>query len=555
MIKKIFFISFWVLLAFFSTRLMFGTFSVNRSIGQIVMGDKLWSDFGAHLPLIRSFNLGPNLTRLLTGQAVEHPLYPGQPIKYHFFFYALAGILEKLGVPLDWALNLPSVLGFFGLLVLIYSTGKLLFGRRIVGLLAVIFFLFNGSLSFVDFFAEHPLSINTLSEIVTSSRFASFGPWGPSLISAFWTLNIYTNQRHLAFSYALGLLIIILVEIPPAAWPHRKKLLTGLTIGLATGLLVFTNHAVLAIAALWLLVRFLTRWSMSIPLLLAALVGGIFFLLYSQLAGLSSAIIWHPGYLVRGPLTIWSILSYWWLNLGLHTIFIPLGFLLAPRRARAHILPLIILFVIPNLWQFSPDMINNHKFFNFFVIMGNLYTAWALVWIWKFFEKIGPIIKQIGQIGLISIFCLLTLSGVIDLFPVLNERSVVIHDTLSNPDIGFFLTRAHPDDIVLNSTMLYHPASLAGRPVFMGYSYFVWSYGYDQTGREDMMRTIYGAADKITACRLLTAQNVKWVELNDNPEAYLPPNRPLWEQRFIPTYRNDASGVSVYNVKENCQFY
>ncbi len=552
MTKKIIFLAFWLILFCLSARLMFGTFSVNQTTSQITMGDKLWSDFGAHLPLIRSFSFGANLPRLVTGQIIEHPLYPGEPIKYHFFFYALVGTLERLGLPLDWALNLPSFLGFFGLLILIYLLGKHLFGRQIVGVLGVIFFLFNGSLSFTDFFSQHPLSTQTLSDIVTSSRFASFGPWGPSPVSAFWTLNIYTNQRHLAFSYALGLLVILLIELPTVTWPRRKKLLMGLSIGLVTGLLVFTNHAVLAIAALWLLVRFFTKWSMSAPLLLTALVGAIFFLIYAQLAGLSSTILWHPGYLTRGPLTIGSFFNYWWLNLGLNAFFIPLGLLLAPRRARPQSIPLIILFIIPNLWQFSPDMINNHKFFNFFLILGNLYTAWALIKLGNIFEKIS-LIKLIGPIGLIFVSIFLTLSGFIDLFPVLNERPATLSDTPKNRDIDFFLTQTNPTDITLNSTMFYHPASLSGRPVFMGYSYFVWSYGYNQTQREDLMRALYGAANKVTACQLLQLNNIRWVELNDNPEAYLPPNRELWDEEFTPAYRNDDSGVTVYNVKTNCQ--
>ena len=105
---------------------------------------KVWSDFAAHLPLIRSFSWGQNWPP-------EYPLFPGEPIRYHFLFYFLVGQLEKLGLPLDWALNLPSALGFGGLLTIIYLFSKFIFQSSLTGFLAVILFLFNSSLSFLEF--------------------------------------------------------------------------------------------------------------------------------------------------------------------------------------------------------------------------------------------------------------------------------------------------------------------------------------------------------------------------------------------------------------------
>ena len=194
----------------FSLFLMFHTFSFDTRAQSITIASKAWSDFGAHIPLIRSFSKGANFNRLSLAQPIESPLFPNEPVRYHFGFYSFVGLLERLGMRLDYAVNIPSALGFFLMLMMIFVFSYALFSNIFVSILSVIFTLFNGSLSFIRFFADHPIFLNTPIDIVTNSKFPSFGPWDGGLISAFWTLNIYTNQRHLALAYGLSLLIIFM---------------------------------------------------------------------------------------------------------------------------------------------------------------------------------------------------------------------------------------------------------------------------------------------------------------------------------------------------------
>ena len=41
----------------------------------------------------------------------QYTPYAGSDVKYHFMFQFLCGNLEYLGLRLDWAFNLPSVIG------------------------------------------------------------------------------------------------------------------------------------------------------------------------------------------------------------------------------------------------------------------------------------------------------------------------------------------------------------------------------------------------------------------------------------------------------------
>lgn len=113
----IFFLSLCLIFSFW---LMFHTFSYENN--SILIASKAWSDFASHIPLIRSFSLGSNLPP-------EYPIFPGEPIRYHFLFYLVVGLLERLGMRIDFALNIPSALSFFLLICSIYLLAMLLFNR------------------------------------------------------------------------------------------------------------------------------------------------------------------------------------------------------------------------------------------------------------------------------------------------------------------------------------------------------------------------------------------------------------------------------------------
>lgn len=534
----------------FSFFLMFHTFSYDADKHHIQIASKLWSDFGAHIPLIRSFSYGPNTERLLHGTPIESPLFPGEPIRYHFGFYAIVGLLEKIGVRIDWALNTISALGFFLLLIGIFRLSQTLFSSIAVAALSVLFFLFNGSLSFISFFEKHPASFLTPIDIITNSQFPSFGPWDNGLVTAFWNLNIYTNQRHLALSYGILLIIVYLLYHPP-----KKLWVAGAYIGILTSILFFINFAAAGIAALFLGWAFLIKKDIRAPIVRAILIIAPAALLLQTLSHTSSPIMWQPGYLSPHT-TLPSLILFWVYNLGLHSILIPLGVMAAPKHIRRLLAPpLLFLFVLPNLFQFSTDMINNHKFFNFFLTLGNTFSAYAVIKLIKLWNTIPTkwLSKLLQGLSAIILVVMLTISGIIDFFPIINDTKGNIPDIPKNPDAQFFLTFTKPTDVIANSTWFYHPASIAGRSLLSGYTYFTWSYGYKQVEREDKLSHIYEADTARGICNAAIQNGVTFVELNPNPEPYLMPNLRIW-QDLPPAYENQETHLKIYNVDDICSY-
>ena len=538
---------------------MFHTFAYSSSEGAMKIGGKVWSDFGGHLPLIRSFTYGHNWPP-------QNPLYPGEPIRYHFMFYALTGWLESLGVRIDLAINSLSIFGLFGTLVFIYLFSIRLFKQRSIGYLAILLFLLNGSLGFVHYFKEHGFSQATLRSIPAVERYTAFGPWDGSQVAAIWNLNIFTNQRHLAFAFVLALTIIYLLLTPRDRVATKLKLSVG--ISLLMGLLALSNQAVfacLAVFLVWFFIllptsRFTILWSVlfALPWLVYAqsLVHFEPAVRFLPAQLWSSPAEWYlhlknlfevqarPGFLIEPkPFTLLQFIVYWFHNWGLHLVLAPLGLLLAPPLARKFALPILTLFFVANYWQLSPDMFNNHKLINFIHIFIVIFSSYTLVRLWS---------RSLFRLIPLVLLFPLTFTGFIDFFAFKNDSYLTLKDVSVDPDIQFFLKHSDPHAVVANSNWFFHPASLAGRAIFSGYTYFTWSHGYDQTKRENELISIYRAPDQATACNLLKAYGIAFLELKDNPEEYLKPNFDLWRDSFIPVYQNPTTSLRIYSTAQSC---
>jgi len=519
----------------FSCWLMFSTFSYQN--GNMMIASKAWSDFASHIPLIRSFSFGNNFPP-------QYPLFSGPAIKYHFLFYAFVGLLEKTGMQINYALDIPSALGFFFLMIMIYLFAKDMFKSKVVAALSVLFFIFNSSLVFLKFFTLHPLSGHTLSDIVNNSKFISFGPYDQSVISAFWNLNIYTNQRHLALSYALSLFLIYII-LKFKEKDKKNNLKKSLIIGIILGFSFFLNMAVFIMTMLILSCMFLLFSNKRFYLLITILISGIIAIpqyLYVQSGGSFFKPFINPGYLVIN-LNIFSFINYWWQNLGLNFIFIPLGFIIAAKNERKILLSFLCLFIIGNLFQFSPEIAANHKFFNLFVIVGAMFSAYFLNFLWKKHNSLKPFVVVFAF--------LLIFSGIIDFFPIFNDHAIMLSDYPVNKDISWIMKNTNPNAVFLNTQYLYDNASLAGRKIFLGWPYFAWSQGYDTLTRDNLRKSLLRTNNLNLFCRKVKQNNLSYVEISPTQDITI--NTNFFNNNFPKVYENPATKLSIYNVNLECK--
>lgn len=564
----IFELFFSLALLIFSFWLMFHSFSYNSANYTFKIGSHLWSDFGSHISLMRSFSLGYNFPP-------QFPLFTGENIRYHFMFYFLAGILEKLGGNLTYSLNLISSLGFGAMLLMIYGFAKKIFdGAKSVGVLAVVMTLFNSSLTFINYFQKHNLfSILTIKEIINNHSFISNAPYDShDVITTFWNLNIFLNQRHLAFAFAAALFVIYIYY---EAFCLQKKCELGqFILVMAVFALLPLWHAQVFVMALVISVLisllFIGKANRN-PLLYFAsyiivLPLGIVqiawlnnfnpFLFISRLVGLKlvalnmpklTLIRYEPGYLIPGPVTLFSFIGWWFENLGLLFLLIIDSFLLLTRKLRLLFICFLSIFFLGYLFRFAPDIATNHKFFNFFVILVNMSIASFLVHLWR--KRIPA--KLLA--GVLLFF--LILSGVMEFFPVVNDTKIEVKDWKAN-DLGEWVVKNTPKEaIFLTSNDIYHPVSLAGRRVFMGWPYFAWSAGSDTDTRGRMIQEIYDSEDKQNTCSLLKGNNISFVVLEDRSDQKLSWQKKIFfDNNFEKVFDNFEGDIhySVYEVLVFC---
>ncbi len=545
----------------FSSWLMFHTFSYDAKTHDMRIAFKLWSDFGAHIPLIRSFSMGDNLSRFLD-RSTQYPIFPGEPIRYHFLFYMIVGVLERIGLRIDWALNIPSIIGFSVMMLSLYYLAWKLTRSKTAASLTLVFFLFNGSFGFLRFFELHPLSANSISDIVHAKDFPAFAPWGPGEVTAFWNLNIYTNQRHLAAGFSI-ILLFILTTLYMSHLNKRKQIYWAIMWGFILGILPFFHQPALVIIAVFMCIYFFVFPNTRIFLLCTGLIS--LELIIPQLLSVSSgasSLEWYPGYTIHNELAVQNdlivkflhMLSYWWQNIGLHMIFIPFGYLLLPKRSKLILLPLIPLFIIPNLFKFSVEASANHKFFNFVLLLGSIATANAIVQIVSYtFKRHSLLIKTALSISLVFVMGSLVLSGIIDFFVVANDVKGTLSDISSNETAMWIQQHTPPSAIFLNSSYLYSPASLAGRAIFLGWPYFAWSAGYKETP-SPIMKQFYESKNVTEQCTLLQKNNLSYVlvETVENDTNLPKINLQSFLKRFNPDYISSNKQLAIFSVNSIC---
>lgn len=185
--------------------LMFTTFGMKD--GNMMIGIHQSSDFGSTLSIMQSFARGHNFP-------TEFPHFSGDKMRYHFLFYFQAGNLEYLGFSPAFANNILAILSMGAMLILVMTLGALAFGSRIVGRIAAALFFFLGTLSFYTFFKSLNWDISAiLSKVAASPDFIASGyeyrgeTWGV------WSLVNYANQRHLASSIGIFLLVLTFLII------------------------------------------------------------------------------------------------------------------------------------------------------------------------------------------------------------------------------------------------------------------------------------------------------------------------------------------------------
>lgn len=611
---------------------------LKEQAGQLVVTSNTWGDAGLHIALSRSFAVGGNYP-------TEYPFFSGEPIRYHFGFDFFAGMLQKGGLSVLGAFNLPGILGLATMILVTFATARMLFSPappepaaaagtagdgaaasdaaaavpRVrwwrdqgvwIGFVGIALLLTNQSQSWRRYLAKdgHGNLLTALDPSVwwKHQGYLATGPYTNDRITLYNTLNPYLGQTHLIIGVAIVLLFsyVLIAELRTDAPRKRVVLGVGAVFGAAFWLngVVWLGGAVYfsLLLALWGAgairraareAQAGARWAAARAAARPWLVLGICFLIPALLLGVPQAkalsggsgtsLNVHLGWLVcasdkvpchaydqmhlLSPRDWWSFIEFWWLNQGLAIPLMLLAFVLGTGRDRKILAAVTGIFIWGSIFSVGTDIGGfNHKTFNLWEALADLYVAFAIVQLWliagRLLRGAGFARRALGWFGrLATVFALffLLVSGLIDVMTVKNDFTVGVFGDESQVETTDWIVRQTPPraNFLTDYDQLYNAPLMAGRRVVLGYSPWAASSGYDVDPRKALIKSIYEAPDKASACTLLTQNGVDDVLIGpqERTSERFKVNDTTWSQFTVATTIGDGDQqYKIYRVVDNC---
>ncbi len=575
----------WILIGcffIFECVLAFSTF--NMSAGKIQIGNNQWSDFGSTVSIMQSFALGHNFP-------TELPHFTGERIHYHFLFYFQAGNFEYLGLNPALSNNILSILSLVSMLILVMTLGVVVFRSRAVGRIGAALFFFHGSLSYIPFILSRESVSGLMNSVLTLHDFLPSGfpyhgeTWGV------WSQVVFLNQRHLASSIGIFLLVLVFIlaryraalsldndfntdernQVPdepanltePEISPKTvlsddtlKSAVPFIFSGVLLGLMPMWNTAVFIAAFAVLGVLFLLfplkkqmLW-LAVTTAIVALPQVIFLKTGNmQPAGYS---LFHWGYTVDDP-TVINVIEYLWFIFGFKWLLIVVALLFATGFQRRLMIAVTSLFALAFFFQFSLEVLANHKFLNVWLVIANLFVAYGLYRLWKM-----RLLKNmlLGKITAIILVLLITFGGIIDFFPIYNGYWIEI--PFENDSLVRWVTeKTDPNSIFLSNRYVNHEILLAGRRLFYGYPYYAQSAGYPTGERDAVYRQMFQERNPQTLLFMLQENNISYVAIDNGlrkDDFIKNLNESVFKGNFEQVFQdsdNRYDGLIIYKVPAN----
>ncbi len=544
------------------------TMSFKTAHGQSYVGLTVFSDFTPHISMIRSFSLGHNFP-------TEYSVCAGYDVKYHFMFEFWVGNLEFLGIPLDWAFNLPSLIGVVGMYSLLYGLACKITGKKAAGMLSLLFLTFRSSIAVFAFLANKPAGIGYIKYLKSYTDFigtTNHEDWG------LWNLNVYLNQRHFAPAICIMLLLIILflpilytaferitednrgirsyisISLLNVEGWSVSSVKTAVFAGLLLGMTGFLNGAVVIGALIVLFFMAAVSDNRSDYVIMAVICGALV-LLQSFVFIKDSAFetSFRYGFLADNP-NLFGSMEFLLKLLGFLPIVLIIAFLISDAVDRY----LLFAFSVPIIFAFNisltKDIAVNHKYIMLAIMLLNIFAALFAVKVW---EMKGAAFKCVCVVLVIA----LTLTGVYDVYTIYkrNNPKFAIVNNLNHPLINWIKDNNDSEDIFLTSNYYLRSSSAGSAVIYSGakmynaWQYFAWSSGYDTEARDEIVAKIYSGDNTDEIKTLLQDIKVTYVVIdreNRESDAY-ELNEEFFESNYPAVFRYGTGKdmISVYRVK------
>ncbi len=492
---------------------LYTTIAVGKD-GEVLGILKGWGDTAYHLDIIGVLAEGHPLR-------IEHPVAARTALTYPFFIDFVSAMFRKAGFSIFWSFQIPNLI--FGILLLFsfWFLSKSILKKDILVIFCLAILLFGGGLGFWQFFKDLAAGSPFSHEYTHLDNRTGGKPKEMDLpLNIVWitpAISFFSHQRAFIPGAALGALILSGI--------FRSKWKWIIALGLLPIIHTHTFLAFLMIISTFFFIQiyFLkkdrTDLKQCIRILFLPLFYGILAALIALpqvlylLSGKSSGAFFEfwPGWMAKGYENViwfwtknfgvvfwgWLVVLAWelvipWLRklyqmLGASLLqknlpykqsdFVPSVRLIFIELAIAS----VVIFLAANLIKFQPWEFDNNKI---------LFWWWLLATI-IVLDAIGRVIankKKLGIILLIIFGFLATFSGFLDIagrfirisslhFGYYGKEEIEIASWIKANTLShdIFLTSGSANDFV---------PMLAGRPLYLGFSGWLWTQGSEKLLKE-----------------------------------------------------------------------
>ena len=496
----------------FLTWIFFYVFHVTDR--RLCSGLTVFSDYAPHTAMIRSFSR-------MNNYPTQYPHFGGEDIRYHFLFQFLAGNLEYLGMRIDLAYNIISILSLEGFLMLLTSLVRKMGGRLPGMIFTVLFFLMRSGTAFFRFAGEHLSNHDLWETLMGNTSFIGYTAnenWG------LWNFNVYLNQRHLAFGLLIGTLAIWFFTDRVEAGSNQKirtllfsrsawipeNLPAALLLGTAIGLTSFWNGAAV-IGCLLILAVYALFSAGKLDYLALAVVAVLFSVLQTRIFTWGELVepSFYFGFLADQK-TVPGVIVYLFAISGFAVLGMAVVWIFFDRSRRA----MIAAFCAPAVFAFfvslTGDITVNHKYI--MISFAFLAVIWA-----RLIEKLLSRGLAAGLAAAVLILCL-TVTGGYDFAMILrgNGSGRELSIDLQSDVTRWLDDHVSSEDLILSPLYSMSEVTLSGCCLYNGWPYYAWSAGYDTYYRGDIQRQIYTTEDPEILKELVLDEGITYIIYEDN---------------------------------------
>jgi len=323
--------------------------------------------------------------------------------------------------------------------------------------------------------------------------------------------------------------------------------------GVLLGVLPMWNSAAFIAAAAVLGLLFLL-FPLRRQMLLLALTAGMIALPQMLYLGTGSGRapmprLFHWGYTIDHP-TVANVAKYLAFIFGFKWLLIALALIFATSIQRRLFVAVTSLLAVAFCFQFTIESLANQKFFHIWVIIANLFVAFALWRLWRL--SLGGTTLP-GKVVALGLFLLIIPGGLIDFFPIHNTGwSEVTYK--NDPLIDWLKKHTSTRDIFLTDRFVNHPILMAGRRILYGWPYYAWSAGYNAGKYDKLYTELFESKDPWKVFRLLKENGITYVAYDNavrQGQFIKRPNQQLYATYFPKVFEdNRYNGLVIYKVPD-----